>query len=127
MILKDRYNSFYVFVDNDENADPEIFLDLWSNSKFGIFFILYLDGFYRIFVDESQIPIKSQMVPDLTVLVFQILFIFEVWDLRQVLIGQLSHLDKISCDRRRRGINRKGRRRSPVVRSLAGFQSLRLF
>ena len=70
MIPEDRYNGLRVPVDSDEGADPEIFLDLQSNSKFGIFFILHLDGFYRAFVDESQVSIEFQMVSDLAVLVF---------------------------------------------------------
>jgi len=40
MILEDHYNGPRTFVDGDENADPEIFPDLQSNNKLGIFFIL---------------------------------------------------------------------------------------
>ncbi len=82
MIPEDRYNGFRVPIDSNKSADPEIFLNLQSNNKLDIFFILYLDRFYRTFVDENQKSIESQMVLDLTVPIFQILFIFKIRDLR---------------------------------------------
>jgi len=54
MIPEDYYDDLRISVDNDENMDLEIFPDLQSNSKLGIFFILHLDKFYKTFVDENQ-------------------------------------------------------------------------